>query len=72
MRHKMVIVIVLALLLVCCGAVKETKQPHYEWNNGYCSDCGGRLVYVETGSKEHYTCDRCGKKYTFDKVMSRR
>lgn len=72
MRHKVIIMILLALLLVCCGTAQKTKQIQYEWNNGYCSECGGRLIYVETGSKEHYTCNRCGKKYTFDKVMTRR
>ena len=66
----LILVIFVALALVSCKHSSNTQT--YDWNNGYCSECGGELIYKATGSKEHYICENCGKEYTFDKVMSKK
>ena len=71
MRPKLYLLLLVSLLLVSCGKHVAIEEPKYEWNNGYCSECHGRLDYDKTGSKEHYICERCGKEYTFDKIMIR-
>lgn len=73
MRHKIILLVMLLILLVACGPVKnELKEKRYDWNGGTCSECGGELKYSGTGNKEHYICEKCGKEYTFNKVMSKK
>ena len=72
MKTKIILLVMLSLLLVGCEPNKNQTTDESEWNNGICSDCGGELRYTKTGSKEHYICEKCGKEYTFDRVMSRR
>ena len=67
---KYILIVLVALILISCGSKSTTVS--YDWNNGHCSECGGELKYSGTGSKEHYTCEECGKEYTFDKVMSKK
>lgn len=66
-----IIAIFLLILLAACKDIKEDVEvEHYNWNNGYCELDGGRLVYDTVGSKYHYKCEKCGKEYIFDGVMS--
>ena len=62
--------IVAALLLVLLAGCKSEAavQQDYTWNDGYC-ECGGELIWQGTSSKEHYKCNKCGREYTFDRVM---
>jgi predicted RNA-binding Zn-ribbon protein involved in translation (DUF1610 family) len=63
------LLIVLCVLLIGCGSNQDVQAAHDEWNNGYCSDCGGELIYKATGSHEHFVCEKCGKEYVFDRLM---
>ena len=72
MRRLAVVLLGLLLwTLVACDSDKP-EEPKYEWNHGYCSECGGRLMYDSTSDKENYICERCGKKYRFDRVMDKK
>lgn len=46
------------------------KEKKYNWNHGYCEIDGGKLRYIGTNNKENYQCEKCGKIYKFNKVMS--
>lgn len=73
MRHKIVLLVMIgSIIFASCVKSSPPKQKKYNWNNGYCEICGGRLDYSGTGNKEHYICEICGKEYTFDGVMSRK
>lgn len=70
-RLKIITLFVIPLLLLACTK-HSTTIKEYDWNDGYCSECGGVLRYSATGSKEHYICEECGQEYTFDRVMSKK
>lgn len=72
-KYKLLLIFILcAGTLVTCGTKVAPPAPQYEWNDGYCSDCGGELIWDSVGSKNHYICNKCGKEYSFDKVMNKK
>lgn len=73
-KYKFLLILILcAGMLVTCGRSKleNPQPPQDDWNDGYCSDCGGELIWDSVGSRNHYVCNKCGKEYSFDKVMDK-
>ena len=67
-----IFVLLILLFVISSCPQSEYLSETYDWNNGHCIECGGELKYSGTGSKEHYTCEECGKEVTFDKVMNKK
>lgn len=46
---------------------KHIEEQIKEWNNGYCTECGGKYKFTSVismrkgGTHYYYTCDKCGK-----------
>ena len=72
MRHELYLLAILIVMLLAACKPETNNYETYDWNGGYCDECGGHLIYDRTGSKEHYICEKCGKEFTFDKVMSKK
>lgn len=72
MRHELYLLAILIVMLLAACKPETNNYETYDWNGGYCDECGGHLIYDRTGSKEHYICEKCGKEFTFDKVMNKK
>ena len=73
MKYRIILLVMIIISLVACKPdTNKPEEKEYDWNNGVCSECGGELIYSATGNKEHYICEKCGKEYTFNKVMSKK
>lgn len=53
------VIVLLAFAHLCFSA----SQNQFEWNSGFCSNCGkGKWkIVVSNNESRHYVCNTCGK-----------
>lgn len=71
-KKKIIIIgiVILISILIFFPFRRNQSSSEYNWNGGYCIEDGGRLNYMGTSNKVHYQCEKCGKNYYFDGVMT--
>ena len=72
--HFIASTITVIVLIIIVGIIIwfSDKADDKVWNNGYC-DCGGKWTYEQAVGHRNstsymYVCDKCGKRYEFNKV----